>query len=70
MQEINCRACQTRQFISLGAAEAEPIYDRGTINEALFYILNGQNRWRYYLARNIATSPSRLTIAGMGPPVA
>jgi len=46
------RALQTRQWTSLGRAEAEPAYDQAAINAALVRLARAQTRWRYYFARN------------------
>jgi trehalose 2-sulfotransferase len=46
------RASQTDQWTSFLSPEGQPTYDRDRINNAMSRILNGQARWRYYLARN------------------
>jgi LPS sulfotransferase NodH len=46
------RASQTQQWTSGRAPQGEPTYDRAQINNEMIRILNAQNRWRYYLARN------------------
>ena len=46
------RASQTDQWTSFLSPEGKPAYDRDRIGNAMLRILNGQARWRYYLARN------------------
>ena len=46
------RASQTDQWTSFLKPGGDAVYDRDRLSKAMIRILNGQFRWRYWLARN------------------